>query len=496
VPAHRAPALAGDAQDHETYPSTRAWSPSAISALAGIASAVAIAAGAPILDPLIGLGMTVAGLSNRRPAWQPCAAGRSSSLQGCATAADKGFVSTRELHERRLQMNEFLSGMVASAEATGPIESIAWKIGVEVAGPAAEEVDRESRFPREAVEEFKRRGLLTALIPEHLGGGGASLAEVAGAVRAVAFHCVASALVLAMHSMEVSNLVRHGLSDPLQELLAEIAAEQLLVANANSEVGIGGDAGRSICAVEQSDGRPHLEKQALAISYGEYADVISATARRGPDSEETDQVQVICRRGNFTLEQTSSWNAIGLRGTCSNGFRLIADVDPTMINPVPFATIASNGGIQATTILLSAAWVGLADGAAAKAHDYVRAAARRNIGTVPPGAGRLAELAVELQKARSMLTAAATRFATLEGSDEMESPTFISSVRNLKVGTSELAVRIATAALEICGIAGFKRDTPFTLDRQIRDAHGALVMVSNERYLRANAEILLARKQL
>jgi acyl-CoA dehydrogenase len=393
-------------------------------------------------------------------------------------------------------MDEFLSGLAASAESTGPVESLAWKIGVEVAGPAADEVDRESRFPHEAVEAFKQNGLLSALVPERLGGGGASLAEVAGAVRAVAFHCVASALVLAMHSIEVSNLVRHGTSDPLQQLLGEIASKQLLIANANSEVGIGGDVGRSICAVEQTDDGLRLEKQALAISYGEYADAIVATARSSPDSEETDQVQVICRRPDFALEQTSTWDAIGLRGTCSNGFRLVATVAPEMVNPVPFAVIASSGGIQASTILLSAAWVGLAEAAAAKAHAFVRAAARRSIGTVPPAAGRLAELAVELQEARSMLTSAATRFTLLENSEEMESPSMIASVRNVKVATSELAVRIATAALEICGIVGFKRDTPFSLDRHIRDAHGSVVMVSNERYLRANAEMLLARKHL
>jgi acyl-CoA dehydrogenase len=393
-------------------------------------------------------------------------------------------------------MGEFLGGMASPAESTGPVESLGWKIGVEVAAPVADEVDRESRFPREAVEELKRSGLLAALVPEDLGGGGATLAEVAGAVRALAFHCTASALVLAMHSIEASNLVRHGSSEALQAFLGEIASEQLLIANANSEVGIGGDVGRSICAIEPTEDGMRLEKQALAISYGEYADAIVATARRAPDSEQTDQVQVVCRRPDFTLEQTSSWDAIGLRGTCSNGFRVLASVDESMIYPVPFAVIAANGGIQASTILLSAAWVGLAEAAAAKAHEYVRAAARRSIGTVPPSAGQLAVLATELQQSRSLLVAAANRFTALEASPEMESPGFVASVRNLKVSTSELAVRIATGALTICGIAGFKRDTPFALDRQIRDAHGSLVMVSNERYLRANAEMLLARKHL
>ncbi len=393
-------------------------------------------------------------------------------------------------------MSELLSGLTGPAESTGPLESVAWKIGVDVAGPVADEVDRESRFPREAVEELKRAGLLSALIPEQLGGGGATLAEVAGAVRALASHCTASALVLAMHSIEVSNLVRHGTSKPLQELQAEIASKQLLIANANSEVGIGGDVGRSICAVEPTDGGMTLEKQCLAISYGEHADAVVATARRAPDSEQTDQVQVICRRPDLTLEQTSDWDALGLRGTCSNGFRLVAKVDPGMIYPVPFATIASNGGIQASTILLSSAWVGLSEAAAAKAHEYVRAAARRSIGTVPPAAGHLAVLATELQQSRGLLATAANAFTAFEASPEMESPGFLASVRNVKVSTSELAVRITTGALSICGIAGFKRGTPFTLDRQIRDAHGSVVMVSNERYLRANAEMLLARKHL
>ena len=171
-------------------------------------------------------------------------------------------------------------------------------------------------------------------------GGGATLAEVAGAVRAIAFHCASSALVLAMHSIEVANMVRHATTDPLRALLREIASEQLLFANANSEVGVGGDVGRSLCAVESNGGGLRLEKHALAISYGEHADAVVATARPTPESAETDQVQIIFRRAAVTLEPTSTWDAIGLRGTCSMSFRLAGDVDPEMIYPVPFAVLA------------------------------------------------------------------------------------------------------------------------------------------------------------
>ena len=59
----------------------------------------------------------------------------------------------------------------------------AWQIGAEFAAPHADDVDRSARFPEEAVAEIRASGLLAAMIPTELGGGGASLAEVATAGR-------------------------------------------------------------------------------------------------------------------------------------------------------------------------------------------------------------------------------------------------------------------------------------------------------------------------
>ena len=154
-------------------------------------------------------------------------------------------------------------------------------------------------------------------MPESLGGGGASLVEMVAAVRAIATHCASSALVLAMHCIEVYNLARHGSTDGLRALASEISADGLLLANANSEVGIGGDVSRSLCFVDTTATPWTVEKQCLAISYGENADVIMATARRDADAAETDQVFIATRRGDFDLDPTSEWDTLGLRGTCS-----------------------------------------------------------------------------------------------------------------------------------------------------------------------------------
>lgn len=371
---------------------------------------------------------------------------------------------------------------------------LAARIGAEVAGPAAADVDVEARFPHEAAAAFRETGLLSAMVPRELGGGGVQPSEMAAAVRMLARHCCSSALVLAMHSMEISNLSRHGTTEPLQELQREIVAEQLLIANANSEVGTGGDVSRSICALERDEGgRVTLRKEALAISYGEYADLITATARHTPESDAGDQAQVILRRPQ--LEPRSDWDALGLRGTCSRAFLLTAVVDEDLIYPVPFSTIGSAGGLQAQLLFLSAVWVGLAEASAEKAHGYVRAASRRNPEETPKSALRLAELAAVLDQDRALLQTVA-RAVDAADSDSIDDPALLASLRTLKISTSRTGVDIARRALEICGIAGYQRTSEFSLDRLLRDAHGGLVMVSNDRYLWANADMLRLRKEM
>jgi acyl-CoA dehydrogenase len=367
------------------------------------------------------------------------------------------------------------------------------RIGLQVAGPAADDVDAGARFPRETVDALRESRLLSAMVPTELGGAGVSASEMATAVRTLARSCCSSALVLAMHSIDVSNLSRHGNTEPLRELQREIVAEQLLIANANSEVGTGGDVGRSVCALERADGRLTLRKEALAISYGEYADLITATARRTPESDPSDQAQAILRRPQ--LEPRSDWDAMGLRGTCSRAFLLTAVVDEDLVYPVPFSTIGSGGGLQAQLLFLSAVWVGLAEASAAKAHAYVRAAARRDPTTTPQSALRLAELATALAPDRALLETVAHAVDAADAKS-MDDPALFASLRTLKISSSRTGVDIARRALEICGIAGYQRGSEFSLDRLLRDAHGGLVMVSNDRYLWANADMLRLRKEL
>lgn len=384
-----------------------------------------------------------------------------------------------------------------SADEVGVVEGLARQVAADAAGPAADAVDREARFPSESLTAMRESKLLSTMVPVEYGGLGADLVDVARAVRTLATECASTALVFAMHQIEVAYLARHGHTPGLRGLLEEVVRDQLLLANANSEVGVGGDVGTSLCAIERlGNGRYRLEKHALAISYGAYADAILTTARVSPESAGTDQAFVVCRPPGLSLQATSEWDTTGLRGTCSNSFRLVAEGPEDLIFPEPFSEIAGRTGIPVTQVLLSAVWWGLAEAAAKKAHDYVRAKERGGEGTLTAAGLRLSELSVRLQGLRELVTGGARHYEERKDDPSILDWGFGVLLRNLKVASSESSVDIVTRALQICGIAGFSRKSPFSLDRVLRDAHGGPIMVNNDRYHEVNAYVLRALREL
>ena len=114
---------------------------------------------------------------------------------------------------------------------------------------------------------------------------------------------------------------REACFDALSAIATLLRPNGRLIASVTSEVGTGGDMGRSIAAVSPAGGGGcEFEKQAPTVSYGEYADDLLTTLRRAPNAEPGDQVAVLTRKEQTTLEQTGSWDPLGMRGTCSPGY--------------------------------------------------------------------------------------------------------------------------------------------------------------------------------
>jgi len=364
-------------------------------------------------------------------------------------------------------------------------------LGRDVIAPLAEEVDRDARFPHEAFDALKAEKLLSAYIPAEFGGMGLSIGEVAKICEALGQYCASTAMIYAMHQIQVACIVHHGLAAPFfRDYVREIVARQHLVASATTEMGIGGDVRSSICAVKVVDNYFMLEKQAPVISYGAYAEAILVTCRRAEDAPRNDQAMVLVRQDDCTLKQLSVWDTLGFRGTCSPGFELKSIGKSEQIFPLPYAEIHAQTQHPVAHILWASLWLGLAGDAMNRARQMVRNEARKNPGVTPISATRLAEADLVLTDFRGLVFATLSEYERLIEGDESEALShfgFVVRVNNLKLSASRMVLEVVQRAMVICGIQGYRNDSKLTLGRHLRDAMGASLMVNNDRILGQNA---------
>lgn len=388
----------------------------------------------------------------------------------------------------------------------GPFEALldaARRIAADTAALHADDVDRQARFPTETVAALRRAGLLSAAVPVGLGGAGCSLTELGQLCAVIAGACGSSGMVLAMHTIQVGCLVRHGLGEPaIAAFVRDLCEHQWLLASITSEVGTFGNTRASLCALApETDGRLRLNKQATTGSYALQADALLVTCRAHADAASGDQRLVLVRQSQATLVQTGTWDTLGMRGTCSPPFQLDAVVTPADVLPDPFVEIAAQTMVPWSHVLWAALWTGIATDAVARAASSVRAQARRAPGTAPPTARALADVATELQAMRHHWLGVAAEFDAMDRRQSPQARATLSGLgwslrfNHLKVSTSDAAPRLVHQALQIIGIPAYKNDSPLSLGRHYRDALSAALMISNDRIQHNSAALLMVLKE-
>ena len=366
-----------------------------------------------------------------------------------------------------------------------------------IAAQYSDDVDREGRFPHETLRALKEQRLLGIMIPADCGGEAASLDEIAEICACLGQHCASSAMIFAMHQIKVSSLVSHGAaSEWHRAYMRRIAADQLLLASATTEAGIGGDLRNSICAVEPLDGeRFRLIKDATVISYGAHADAILATTRRAPDAPSSDQVLVVVEKEQYTLRQTANWDTLGMRGTCSEGSyphgRSAARADP------PQALRRNRRAIHARDL------------ASPVVEPLVRH--REQCGcSRPEFRPRRRPQAPECDAARRAARRRGRQSAADDEVDDRRRPAALCprpeerrriELDGLRRRDEQRQDRRLKARPRhhqhghvVCGIMGYKNNTPYSLGRHWRDALSAQLMINNDRIFGNTSNLLLVHR--
>lgn len=346
-------------------------------------------------------------------------------------------------------------------------------------------VDRDSRFPREAFEALRKERLLGIMVPADLGGEGASFRQVANVCYQLGQVCASTAMIYAMHQVKVACVARHlGSSAALRQLLRRLTAGQLLLASSTTEGVAGGNVRASEAPVEVRGDKFSLERRATCISYGVDADGIVTTARRTADAANSDQVLVAVLKEDYTLEPIQSWDTLGMRGTCSEGYLLKVSASTGHILETPYEHIHLESMVPAAHLFWGSAWAGVAAAAVGRAQAFVRDVARKSGGQMPPGAINLTSAVNSLRAVRTQLHAALERFERIaEDRRALRTVGFQSMITLTKVQVSDLAAATVMSALRVCGLAGYRNDGEFSVARHLRDVLSSPIMIHNDRIL-------------
>jgi acyl-CoA dehydrogenase len=381
---------------------------------------------------------------------------------------------------------------VESAD-TAPLNGRA-QVAAAAAAAHADAVDRAARFPAEAFAAIREQKLLSMLVPVELGGDGATVSDAADVCCMLGTACASSAMIFAMHQIQVAILLRHAPTSAWhKQLLNRLCKEQLLLASSTTENQTGGIVRASACAVEPEGSRMKLTKNATVMSYGAEADGVLVTARRTADSPPADQVLVAFVKGDYELERIKDWDTMGMRGTCSTGFTLHGKGDMAQVLEEPYERIHPQSMVPVAHLTWSGVWCGIAAGAVARARRFVRVAASQSGGAMPPGAAHLTRAMLSLRALRGSIASALQRYekAALVGRAGLEAIDFQSAMNLLKVSSSESAIEIVMNSFQACGLAGYRNDGENSISRSLRDVLSSSIMISNDRILASAAGALL-----
>jgi short-chain 2-methylacyl-CoA dehydrogenase len=337
----------------------------------------------------------------------------------------------------------------------------------EEVGPAAEELDREKRFPYELVAKMGELGLMGIPFPEDHGGGGADTLAYTMAIEELARVDSSVAITVAAHtSLGTMPIHLWGTDEQKDEWLPVLCSGEKLASFGLTEPEAGSDAGNTSTTATLEDGEWVVNgaKQFITNSGTDISGCVTITAVTDRENGRKEISNLIVANGTPGYEpgepyRKMGWNASDTRplsfadcrvpesnllGRRGDGFK-------------QFMQILDGGRIG-----VSAMGVGLAQGALDEAIAYAkeRQAFGQRISSFQAIQAKIADLSAQIEAAR-LLT---YRAAMLKDSGEP----FTLTAAQAKLITGRLAVRATEEAVQIHGGYGYIEEYPVC--RFYRDA--------------------------
>ena len=335
------------------------------------------------------------------------------------------------------------------------------EIAAAIAGHAAKH-DADDSFVAEGFIALEDAGFFNALVPEELGGGGASVGEIADALRILGAACSSTALAASMHSHIVAVAAWRWKNQgaPTDGLLKRIAAEKLKLVSSG-----GSDWLKSAGTMEKVEGGYKLTARKAFASGSTVGNLLMTSAVYEDPADGPTVLHFAAPLKGEGVSIAPTWQTMGMRGTGSDDVVF----DGAFIPDAAIAGKRPQGQWHMLFHIISmiafaliySAYLGVAEGARNRALELAK---KR------PQDPTLAQIVGEMENRLLAARLAHKRMLELAETGTPE-PETTSEAMQLRTLAGQAAIDTVAKAMEVAGGAAFYRKTG--LERAFRDVQAA-----------------------
>jgi alkylation response protein AidB-like acyl-CoA dehydrogenase len=325
--------------------------------------------------------------------------------------------------------------------------------------------DEEQIFPKELFHKMGELGLMGVLVPSAYGGAGLGYYEYISCIVEISKICGSIGLSIAAHnSLCTNHILEFGNEEQKQKYLPKLASGEWIGAWGLTEANTGSDAMRMKCTAVKDDEYWVINGTKNWITHGISGDVAVVLVRTGDLLDSHGITAFIVERNTPGFSGGKKENKLGMRA--SETAELI--FEDCRIHESQILGKLGDGFKQAMKILdggrisIGALSLGIAKGAyeAAVKYSKEREQFGKPISQFQAIAFKIADMSTDIEAAELLLLQA----AHLKNSKKK----LTKESAMAKYYASEVAVRVATEAIQIFGGYGYTKDFP--VEKFYRDA--------------------------
>jgi len=327
-----------------------------------------------------------------------------------------------------------------------------------VALPLAAEVDRDHRFPEEAITAAAQAGLMGVLIPREYGGAGLDALAFALCIDELAQACASTSVIVDVHTSVGSEpILLFGTEEQKRRWLPRLASGEVLGAFALTEPAAGSDAASLKTSARRNGDGYVLNGTKVFITNIGRAGLYIVFARTGPGEKAAGVSAFLVPADTPGLRVGQVFKKMGLNGS-PTGELVLEDV----VVPSANRLAAEGQGYNVAMRALDSGRIGISGQALGIAQAAVDESTVVLKGRAPEQGDEfsLADMATRLASARFL----AYRAAWLCSRGQP----FTREASMAKLHCTDTTMQIALDALQLAGEEGAVSGSPF--ERHVRDA--------------------------